>query len=116
MYFGPNDPSRNVDITGDINFGRGIYRNDNANVGKLKFQQFQTFLRKMLNMFKMCTNIGRVDQTSINSGPSKPSGAPRHLAGAFLFFSKKNGMFPSRPSGCSIALPGAKISRKTNFF
>ena len=115
MYFGPNDPSRNVDITGDINFGRGIYRNDNTNVGKLKFLPFPTFLRKMLKMFKMCTNMGRVDQTSINSGPSKPSGAPRHLAGAFLFF-LFNDLFPSRPSGCSIALPGAKISRKNDFF
>ena len=48
MYFGPNDPSRNVDITGDINFGRGIYRNDNTNVGKLKCQPFPTFLRNIL--------------------------------------------------------------------
>ena len=89
MYFGPNDPSRNVDITGDINFGRGISRNDNTNIGKLKFQPFPTFLRKMLKMFK-CVQIF-VQSTKYRSRPdkSKQSGAPRHLAGAFFFVQKK---------------------------
>ena len=53
MYTGPQDVSRNVNGTSDINFALGISRNDNTNVGKLIFQQFSSFFNKM---FKMCVN------------------------------------------------------------
>ena len=46
---------------------------------------------------------------------SKPSGAPRHLAGAFFDACCSNDFFPSRPSGWCIVLPGPNINTKTTF-
>ena len=100
MYNGPQEVSGIVNRTSDINFAIGISRNDNTNVGKLIFQQFRFFLTECLKC--VWIKLQRVQSTKYRSRPDKnrPSGAPRHLAGAFkTTTTTKNDLFPSRPSG-----------------